>query len=117
MPRYDWLKGCHRTGHCQHVCQCFEAGSGRSTIKKTRVRVHEAQHYIGFKSGAEAIEAGNTYAFTGRIVDWQGRTVDWNEPVSLDFSLLQTGHNWTYNEQKEHTARRYQKVIDFNSIR
>lgn len=90
----------------------FEAGGGRTTVGRAQVPVHPDHAYIGLKSGATQVEAGNTVVVEGLTVDWQGRPTDDLGQVQLEFVRLEVEYGWYYDETLGHeTYRRFLRPV------
>ncbi|MFZ9887483.1 MAG: alpha-2-macroglobulin family protein, partial [Myxococcota bacterium] len=89
----------------------FEAGSGRTTVGEGGFLVHPARHYIGLKSSVDSVKVGESFRVEGVVVDWDGKPVEWNEPVKVSLHRVSYSYGWTYNETDgSWSNRRHQRV-------
>ena len=78
----------------------MENGSGRSTKRTARTKVHPTQQYIGLQIGGNTteIDAGRLYPVNGIVVDWKGQRLQNVASVDVQVSEIEIAYNWLYNE-------------------
>lgn len=87
----------------------FEAGSGRTTVGRTSVPVHPAEHYVGLSSGAAQVKAGDELVVDGVTVDWGGRRVSGVASVEVELVRLVTEYGWYFDRSSGRWTNRQQQ--------
>ncbi|MDP6932154.1 MAG: MG2 domain-containing protein [Myxococcota bacterium] len=90
----------------------WEGESGRTTVGSASIPVHPERFYVGLKSSAEQVEAGETIPVQGRIVDWNGRTSQEVQTLSVSLYRLEDEVGWVWDpEARRSRYRRTQRRI------
>ena len=79
----------------------MEGGSGRSTKRTSRMKVHPTETYLGLQIGVDLDELRPNveYPVSGIVVDWDGNRKKNLAAVELQISEIDYAYNWTYNEE------------------
>ena len=78
----------------------MESGSGRSTKRTSRLKVHPTETYLGLQIGIDVDELRPNveYPVSGIVVDWKGNRKKTLAAVEVQVSEIDYSYNWTYNE-------------------
>ena len=79
----------------------MESGSGRSTKRTSRLKVHPTETYLGLQIGIDVddLRPNVDYPVSGIVVDWQGNRIKTVAAVEVQLSEIDYAYNWTYNEE------------------
>jgi alpha-2-macroglobulin len=88
-----------KTGELIATAAVLEAGSGRATVKTTRVQMHPDKHYIGVKTKATRAKEGETFQIEGLIVDWTGKPLPGAvKQVQIELVHLEADYSYGYDD-------------------
>lgn len=76
----------------------FEAGSGRTSVGTANVPVHPEPFYVGLKTGASRVEAGNDLVIDGVTVDHGGERLQNVASVEVELIRLEVEWGWYYDD-------------------
>ena len=105
-PNADRLTGLPGMATVVASVDVMESGSGRSTKRASRLKVHPTKLYLGLQIGVDAdeLQPNVEYPVGGIVVDWNGTRQNSLAAVDVQLSEVDYSYNWTYNEE----AQRYE---------
>jgi alpha-2-macroglobulin len=100
------------TGRVVADVSVFESGSGRSTHETASALVHPENFYLGLKSNASEVKAGEQLTVDGIVVDWAGEKIKTLREVKLALHRIERERDWVYDEAEGYwNHREYQRLV------
>ena len=88
----------------------FEGDSGRTTVGEACAPLHPDRFYLGLKSPAAQVGAGQDLPVSGLVVDWKGAR-DTGDVDSVQLELVRLDEEYVYTWDATEDGYRYRRLL------